>query len=62
MMGGLRVQQLAEHELAYPTFVAIIGLAARQIARDLGAVPVHAEWREIQVQRGAERERSNRTG
>ncbi|HEX5504117.1 MAG TPA: FAD-dependent oxidoreductase [Thermomicrobiales bacterium] len=47
---GLRVEQLAELELAYPTYTAVVGLAARRIARQLGAVPVapgrrpDAEW------------------
>lgn len=58
MAGGLRVQQLADLELAYPTFVAVIGLAARQIAREVGSVPVTPEWRELKETRGAEWERS----
>ncbi len=61
MAGRLHVQQLADLELAYPTFVAIIGLAARQIAREMGTIPVHAEWRELQVQGTAEWEQSNQT-
>ncbi|NDJ52157.1 MAG: NAD(P)/FAD-dependent oxidoreductase [Chloroflexi bacterium] len=58
MAGGLRVQQLADLELAYPTFVAIIGLAARQIAREVGAVQVTPEWRELTELRVAEWERT----
>jgi hypothetical protein len=34
------VEQLAEVELAYPTFASIVSLAARQIARELGVVPL----------------------
>lgn len=59
MAGGLHVQQLADLELAYPTFVAIIGLAARQIARELGSIQVRAEWRELKDIRSAEWERSS---
>ena len=40
MAAGMRVEQLADLELAYPTFAGIVGLAARQICRELGAVPV----------------------
>ncbi|MDX1687071.1 MAG: NAD(P)/FAD-dependent oxidoreductase [Candidatus Promineifilaceae bacterium] len=58
MVGGLRVQQLADLELAYPTFVAVVGLAARQIARDVGAIQVTPEWRELKEIRGAEWERT----
>jgi len=43
----MRVDQLAELELAYPTFTAIVGLAARQLARDLDLVPVSPRWRSL---------------
>jgi pyruvate/2-oxoglutarate dehydrogenase complex dihydrolipoamide dehydrogenase (E3) component len=39
MRAGMRVEQLADLELAYPTFTAVVGLAARRISRDLGLVP-----------------------
>lgn len=58
MAGGLHVQQLADLELAYPTFVAIVGLAARQIAKEIGSISVNPEWRELKEIRGAEWERS----
>jgi len=35
MRAGMPVEQLADLELAYPTFTAIVGLAARHIVRDL---------------------------
>jgi pyruvate/2-oxoglutarate dehydrogenase complex dihydrolipoamide dehydrogenase (E3) component len=60
MMGGARVEQLAELEFAYPTFAAILGLAARQLARELSAVPLGPEWRALSNLRIAEWER--RTG
>jgi len=59
MAGRLQVQQFAELELAYPTFVAIIGLAARQIAREIGAIEVQPEWRELKAVRAHEWERSS---
>ncbi|MGB7338043.1 MAG: NAD(P)/FAD-dependent oxidoreductase [Phototrophicaceae bacterium] len=58
MAGNLHVQQLAALELAYPTFVAIIGLAARQIERELGTIPMIPEWRELKAERSAEWERT----
>jgi pyruvate/2-oxoglutarate dehydrogenase complex dihydrolipoamide dehydrogenase (E3) component len=44
MMANTWVEQIAEIEIAYPTFVAIVGLAARRIVRDLGVMPLTAEW------------------
>jgi len=40
MRAGMRVEQLADLELAYPTFTAVMGLAARRITRALGLVPL----------------------
>ncbi len=40
MRAGMRVEQLADLELAYPTFTAVVGLAARRISRALGLVPL----------------------
>jgi hypothetical protein len=31
---------LADLELAYPTFTAIVGLAARRLSRELGVIPL----------------------
>lgn len=62
MAGGLRVEQLAELEIAYPTLAAIVGLAARQIVRELGIVPVVPEWRSLKLVRGAEWERHTTQG
>jgi hypothetical protein len=44
MAAGLHVEQLARLELAYPTFTAIVGLAARQLTRELEAMPMATEW------------------
>jgi pyruvate/2-oxoglutarate dehydrogenase complex dihydrolipoamide dehydrogenase (E3) component len=51
---GMRVEQLAELEIAYPTFTAVVGLAARQLVRQLGLIPVIPEWRELRRFRAAE--------
>jgi dihydrolipoamide dehydrogenase len=40
MRAGTRIEQLADVEFAYPTFTAIVGLAARRALRDLGLVAV----------------------
>jgi dihydrolipoamide dehydrogenase len=47
MAAGMTVQHLAELELAYPTFTAIIGLAARKVVRDLHLTPLAPEWRTL---------------
>jgi pyruvate/2-oxoglutarate dehydrogenase complex dihydrolipoamide dehydrogenase (E3) component len=47
MAADMWIEQLAELELAYPTFTAVVGLAARQIIRDLGVVPVAPQWRAL---------------
>jgi hypothetical protein len=57
MAGKMPVENLAALEFAYPTFAAVIGLAARQLARELNAVPVISEWRELRKLRIAEWER-----
>jgi pyruvate/2-oxoglutarate dehydrogenase complex dihydrolipoamide dehydrogenase (E3) component len=45
MGAGMRIEQLANLELAYPTFTAIIGLAARQLVRQLDLIPTAPSWR-----------------
>ena len=47
MAAGMHVTEMAELELAYPTFTAIVGLAARQVVRQLGFTPLAAEWRTL---------------
>jgi pyruvate/2-oxoglutarate dehydrogenase complex dihydrolipoamide dehydrogenase (E3) component len=60
MAADMRVEHLAELELAYPTFTAIVGLAARQLTRELGVTPLAPEWRTLRpvAARAAEWERS----
>ena len=47
MTSGMWIEQLAELEIAYPTYTAVVGLAARQIIRELGVVPIAPQWRAI---------------
>jgi hypothetical protein len=48
------VEQLADLELAYPTFTAVVGLAARRISRELGLIPVAPSRRAGERPRAAE--------
>ena len=58
MAADMWVEQLAELELAYPTYTATIGLAARQIVRQLGVMPLAPEWHALGRPHAAEWERS----
>ena len=57
LASGMTVEQLAEMEIAYPTYTAILGLAARRIARDLGSISLSPQWRALGPARAAEWER-----
>ncbi len=59
MSADMWVEQLAELEIAYPTYTAVIGLAARQIVHDLGVMPLAAQWRALGKPYLAEWERSD---
>src|SRR5262249_13211466 len=48
MAGGMRVEQLAELQLAYPTFTEAVGQAARKLVRELGLVPLAPAWSDIE--------------
>lgn len=47
MAANINIRQLAELELAYPTFTAVIGLGARQLIRRLALTPLAPEWRAL---------------
>ncbi len=47
MAADMWVEQLAEVELAYPTYTAIVGLAARRLVRELGVMPLAPQWRAL---------------
>ena len=59
MAAGTRIEQIAQLELAYPTYTGIVGLAARQLVRELGIVALAPEWHEEPHVRAAEWERSD---
>jgi pyruvate/2-oxoglutarate dehydrogenase complex dihydrolipoamide dehydrogenase (E3) component len=58
MTAGMWVEQLAELELAYPTYTAIAGLAARRAMAALGVMPLNPAQRAAGRQSAAEWERS----
>ncbi len=41
------VEDLAEVEIAYPTYTGIVSLAARRASEQLGVVPVAEQWRHL---------------
>ncbi len=45
MSSGMTVEQLAQLEIAYPTYTAVLGLAARRLLAELGRDPSGAHWR-----------------
>jgi dihydrolipoamide dehydrogenase len=54
MAADMWVEQLAELQIAYPTFTSILGLAARRIVRQLGVQPLALEWQALAELPGAE--------
>ena len=57
MAAGMTVEQLANLEIAYPTFTAVLGLAARKIVREMNASQLSPEWRSLGMVIGVEWER-----
>ena len=57
MAAEIRVDQLADLEIAYPTYAGIVGLAARQATRDLGLIKPTPQWQALSKPRAAEWER-----
>lgn len=47
MAADMVIEQLALIELAYPTYTAIVGLAARQIMRELGGIRLAPQWQNL---------------
>jgi pyruvate/2-oxoglutarate dehydrogenase complex dihydrolipoamide dehydrogenase (E3) component len=58
MAAGMWVEHLAELEIAYPTYSAVVGLAARKLVHELGVMPLAPEWRALGRPHAAEWERS----
>jgi pyruvate/2-oxoglutarate dehydrogenase complex dihydrolipoamide dehydrogenase (E3) component len=47
MASGMRVEQVAELQLAYPTFTEAVGMAAQMVVRELGLAPLPQLWSDI---------------
>ena len=47
MTSGMTVEQLATLEIAYPTYAAILGLAARHVVAVQGGLALDPEWRAL---------------
>lgn len=47
MARGMRVEQLAELQLAYPTFTEAVAMAAQKLVRELGLAPLPQLWSDI---------------
>ena len=45
MVSGMTVAQMAQMEIAYPTYTAVLGLAARRLETELGSSQTGAHWR-----------------
>jgi pyruvate/2-oxoglutarate dehydrogenase complex dihydrolipoamide dehydrogenase (E3) component len=59
MTADIWVEQLADLEIAYPTYSAILGLAARHLVRELGVMPLSPQWRALGRAHAAEWEQEN---
>jgi dihydrolipoamide dehydrogenase len=59
MLADMWVEQLAEMEIAYPTYTAAVGIAARRIVSELGVRPLAPQWQALKKLPAAEWERSD---
>jgi pyruvate/2-oxoglutarate dehydrogenase complex dihydrolipoamide dehydrogenase (E3) component len=57
MSAEMTIAQLGQLELAYPTYTAIVGIAARRAAQNLGLMELSPEWRALGAYYAAEWER-----
>ena len=48
MASDMRVEQVAELELAYPTFTEAVGMAAQMLVRELGLAPLPQLWSDME--------------
>jgi pyruvate/2-oxoglutarate dehydrogenase complex dihydrolipoamide dehydrogenase (E3) component len=60
MAADIGIDQLADLEIAYPTYAAVVGLAARKLVRELGMMQLSPQWRTLHKQHISEWERSER--
>lgn len=49
VLGGMRVEQVAQLQLAYPTFTEAVGMAAQKLVRELGLAPLPQLWSDIKA-------------
>jgi len=49
MASNMRVEQLAELQLAYPTFTEAVGMAAQKLVRELGLASLPQLWSDIEA-------------
>ncbi|NPV77178.1 MAG: NAD(P)/FAD-dependent oxidoreductase [Anaerolineae bacterium] len=61
MAADMWVEHLAELELPYPTYTAVVGIAARRILQTLGVVPLAPQWLTLGEPHLAEWERSRKS-
>jgi pyruvate/2-oxoglutarate dehydrogenase complex dihydrolipoamide dehydrogenase (E3) component len=47
MASGMRVEQLAQLQLAYPTFTEAVGMAAQKLVRELGLASLPQMWSDL---------------
>jgi pyruvate/2-oxoglutarate dehydrogenase complex dihydrolipoamide dehydrogenase (E3) component len=47
MAGGMRVEQVAQLQLAYPTFTEVVGMAAQKLVCELGLALLPQLWSDI---------------
>jgi len=50
MAGDMKVEQVAELQLAYPTFTEAVGLAAQKLVREMGLAPFPQMWSDVKPQ------------
>jgi len=53
MVAGMTVAQVAHMEIAYPTYTAVLGLAARRLLMEMGGYMSGAQWRALGQSRPA---------
>ena len=47
MASGMKIEQMAELQVAYPTFTEAVGMAAQKLVRELGLAPLPQLWSDI---------------
>ena len=47
MVSGMTAEQVAHMEIAYPTYTAVLGLAARRLLVEMGRYMSRAQWRAL---------------